>query len=77
MSIWHWIVVLGLIGMYLLPTFIAFSRGHHQRAAILLLNLFLGWTFLGWLAALIWSATATRAPQTIVYAGAPPPPAQS
>jgi len=28
--------------------------------AILVLNLLLGWTFLGWVGALIWSLTAVR-----------------
>jgi hypothetical protein len=76
MSIWHWIVILFLIGLYFLPTLIAFSRDHHQKIAILLTNLFLGWSGLGWIAALIWSATATRGPvtQTIVYANAPTQP---
>lgn len=40
---------------YFLPTFIAASRKSAQTAAIFILNLFLGWTFLGWVIALIWS----------------------
>lgn len=43
---------------YFLPAFIAYSRRHPQRAAIALTDLFLGWTCLGWIVALIWSATA-------------------
>ena len=30
-------------------------RKHNNIVAILVLNLVLGWTFLGWLAALLWS----------------------
>ena len=52
-------VILVLIGLYLLPTFIAMVRGHHQTAAIVVINLLLGWTFIGWVAALAWSATDT------------------
>lgn len=53
-----------IIFLYLLPTFVAYGRLHHNKAAILLLNLFLGWTAIGWLAALIWSATAvTKTPE--------------
>ncbi|MBF8773886.1 superinfection immunity protein [Pseudomonas fulva] len=48
------------IAMYLLPTIIAWSRSHHNKAPILLLNLLLGWTVLGWLAALIWSVSASK-----------------
>jgi hypothetical protein len=57
-------LVLMWVVVYLLPTIIAYSRAHHQRAAICLTNLFLGWSGLGWIVALIWSATAVQ--QTVV-----------
>jgi len=44
--------------LYFVPTFVAFGRHHHQRVAILILNVFLGCTGVGWIAALVWSATA-------------------
>ncbi|MFI5103885.1 MAG: superinfection immunity protein, partial [Terriglobales bacterium] len=57
---------------------IASGRGHNNQGAICVLNLFLGWTVLGWLVALIWSAsdnTGNRPPQVIyVMQPAPPPP---
>jgi hypothetical protein len=34
---------------------VAFARHHRQSLAIFLLNLFAGWTFIGWVAALIWA----------------------
>lgn len=40
---------------YFLPSFVAFVRGHTQIAAILFVNLLLGWTLLGWVAALAWA----------------------
>jgi hypothetical protein len=40
---------------YLLPGIIASIRGSHHQTAICLINFFLGWTVLGWLAALIWA----------------------
>ena len=46
--------------LYFLPAVIAFLRTHHNRYAILLLNIFLGWTFLGWLASLVWASTANQ-----------------
>jgi hypothetical protein len=46
--------------VYFAPTAVASAREHHQTGAIFVLNLFLGWTLLGWLIALIWSATAVR-----------------
>jgi hypothetical protein len=53
--------ILGLItlalglGIYFAPTLIAGNTNHRQFTGILLLNLFLGWTFIGWVAALIWA----------------------
>ena len=45
--------------IYFLPWAIAILRGHHQTMAIGVLNLFLGWTAIGWVVALVWSATST------------------
>ena len=52
------IIVLGVIvAAYFMPTIVAAVRGHHNTTAIFLLNLFLGWSLIGWLAALIWAFT--------------------
>ncbi len=42
---------------YFLPTIVAAARGHRQTLAIFILNLFLGWSGLGWVVALIWACT--------------------
>lgn len=42
--------------IYLLPAIIATSRGR-AVAPIWILNIFLGWTLLGWVAALVWAST--------------------
>lgn len=47
------LIILALI--YLLPTIIAFSRGHVSRWGIFATNLLLGWSGIIWLVALIWS----------------------
>lgn len=52
-----WIIVV-IIALYLLPTIVAWGRIHHQKWAILVLNLAFGWTVIGWFAALIWANTA-------------------
>lgn len=44
--------------LYFLPTIIASDRKHRQRIPIGILNAFLGWTFIGWVAALIWAFTS-------------------
>ncbi|HKN23133.1 MAG TPA: superinfection immunity protein [Terracidiphilus sp.] len=54
--------VLLLAFLYFLPTIVAMSRGHRSYGGILVLNLFLGWTFIGWLIALVWACSATGAP---------------
>jgi hypothetical protein len=40
---------------YLLPSLIAYLRGHRSVAAIFALNLLVGWTGVGWIGVLIWS----------------------
>ena len=42
--------------MYFLPTIIAAIRSKRDTLAIFLLNLFLGWSVIGWIVALIWAA---------------------
>ena len=55
--------ILFLIGLaiYFIPTFVAFNRNVEPRVAILLLNLFFGWTLFVWIAMLIWAYQARRA----------------
>jgi hypothetical protein len=42
--------------MYFLPSIIALARSKRDILAIFLLNLFLGWSVIGWVVALIWAA---------------------
>lgn len=44
--------------IYFLPGIIATSRHHKNSTGVFILNLFLGWTFLGWVVALVWSVAA-------------------
>jgi sterol desaturase/sphingolipid hydroxylase (fatty acid hydroxylase superfamily) len=55
-----WVIVVLLMVAYFLPTLNAWERGHHNTRAIAVLNRFLGWTLIGWVAALVWSFTATE-----------------
>jgi Superinfection immunity protein len=66
------IVMVLALGVHFLPTIIAFRRNHHNKVAIFLVNLFLGWTVLGWVAALVWSATTTQ-PVVVVQGQQQPP----
>jgi hypothetical protein len=57
--LWANLILLTIIG--LLPTWVALARRHSGTAGIFLINLFLGWTGIGWLVALI---LALRNPHT-------------
>lgn len=50
-----WVGIGLLILLYLLPSIVAARRHHNNEGAIVALNLLLGWTFLGWVAALVWA----------------------
>jgi hypothetical protein len=49
-----------VLGLYFIPALVAEVRKHHNSMAIGLLNFLLGWTVLGWIAALIWASTEVR-----------------
>lgn len=56
------LVLLALIAggfvAYFLPAFIARFRGHPSINSITIVNLFLGWSLIGWVIALAWSFSA-------------------
>lgn len=51
-----------LVPVYVLPAAVALKLRHHNAQAIVALNLLLGWTFLGWAAALVWALTRSAPP---------------
>jgi RsiW-degrading membrane proteinase PrsW (M82 family) len=61
-----------VLAFYFLPTIIAIKRKSPHTTAVVILNLFLGVTLLGWIIALV---LASKQPQPIivVYNGPPPP----
>ncbi|AYN26712.1 superinfection immunity protein [Buttiauxella sp. 3AFRM03] len=40
---------------YFIPSVVAAVRDHKYMGAVMALNILLGWTFLGWVVALVWS----------------------
>jgi hypothetical protein len=51
-------VIIGIllcITIYMLPAGIGIIRGRSNAGAIFVLNLFLGWTLIGWVVALVWA----------------------
>lgn len=45
------------IFIYIIPIIVAHKRQHPSRMAITVLDIFLGWSFIGWVVALVWSCT--------------------
>jgi hypothetical protein len=54
-SVWGIITVALSVIIYFIPTIIALKNNHYNKVGVILLNIFLGWTLLGWIGALIWS----------------------
>jgi hypothetical protein len=61
--------------MYLLPTFEAWKKGLPNLTAIALVNVFLGWSLIGWVIAIVWAFKRPEplTPSTLVSASAPQP----
>ncbi|MFG2597891.1 superinfection immunity protein [Streptomyces sp. NPDC048462] len=63
MSIGGLALIVVVLLAYFVPTVVAFARGVSNSGSILVLNLFLGWTLVGWVVALAMAARST-APRT-------------
>ncbi|RFU44813.1 superinfection immunity protein [Paraburkholderia sp. DHOC27] len=49
------ITVLGVLTLYLIPSIEADARKSRDAQAITLVNVLLGWTVIGWIAAFMWA----------------------
>lgn len=60
------LTLIALTLLYFLPSIAAYNKP--KFLPIFLVNFFLGWTFIGWIVALVWalSTPAATAPQVIV-----------
>ena len=56
--------------LYFLPTVFATIRSHSSSGGIFALNLFLGWTLIGWVVALAWSLKSDPDKSTKIIAQA-------
>ena len=52
--VWFLIWIAALL-INFLPSFVAFAREHESRVLLLVLNIFFGWTGVGWIVLLIWA----------------------
>ena len=63
------LVLVVSIGLYLLPTIQAISRGQPNTTAIIIIvNVALGWTLVGWVVAMVW---AVKEPEPVIIASRP------
>ena len=63
-----------LLGVYFLPAIIAKARDLRNFGSIFLLDLFLGWTLIGWVGALCWACAGTAEIKPAPVPGQPWPP---
>lgn len=66
------VVTLYLIGLviYFIPWLVACFREQPSSLGVFMLNLFLGWTFIGWVVALVWACSgSTKGVVTVQNSG--------
>jgi hypothetical protein len=71
----HPIFLLISLFLYFLPAFLA--RNKPDFTAILILNILAGWTFIGWIIALVWALSPVRQQQAAAPAQSTAPPQQA
>ena len=54
--------------LYFIPSIVAWARSVKNVGSIIVVNVFLGWTFIGWVVALAWACSSSKQQPT-----APPP----
>jgi len=64
--VFSWGIAAILFIPYFLPTIIAFLRRSNNAGGIFLLNLFLGWTFIGWIISLVWAIASRNTNTTVI-----------
>jgi threonine/homoserine/homoserine lactone efflux protein len=57
------IIISALI--YVLPSIIAILRGHSHTMAIIIINLLLGWTLIGWIVVFLWAVLSESTTEPI------------
>jgi hypothetical protein len=62
------LIILGILVLvlYFLPTILSLILRRRNTLAIFAMNLLLGWTLIGWVAALVWALTKDNQNQTVI-----------
>ncbi len=73
------ILILGIIigsavglALYFLPSIIGFKKNQPNKTSIFLLNLFLGWSLVGWVVSLVWATKKETQPVQVINNYNPP-----
>ena len=74
MHLFFLIFVLPMLALHFLPTIIAAARHAQNLGWILLVNLLLSWTVIGWIVALIWALCDAPRYAAVAYLPPPAPP---
>lgn len=69
----YYIAVITTISFYFLPTIIGVIRKVPNVVSVFVMNLFLGWTLIGWVVALAMAARTAPPPGYPPLSGYPPP----
>jgi hypothetical protein len=59
------IILMSVLIIYMLPTLIAYGREHPWRRELAVINIFLGWTLIGWIVVFLWAALAVVEDQPV------------
>jgi ABC-type sugar transport system permease subunit len=62
--VWAIASVIGLV-LYIVPILVAKKRNCKAFSGIVIVNIFLGWSLLGWVAALVWAAVGEPKPESL------------
>jgi hypothetical protein len=60
------VLLIIVAALYFTPSIIAIMRKKTNMAPIIIIDILLGWTFVGWVVALVWAAAAEKTPQTVI-----------
>lgn len=67
------VLIIAALMIYFLPSIVAISRSVPNAGSVIVLNLFLGWTFIGWVMSLAMSFRSAQISQQVNVSVAPQP----
>ena len=67
------ILLLLMVIPYFIPTIVAINRNMHNKGSIIVVNVFLGWTLIGWVVALAMACGSNKSIQGEAFSYETPP----